>query len=156
MKNSAVNYRMQFSQKETLQEWADREGITLSRLLVILTTCQGPPALVNKILAEHIVKIFTRLNLPEQSFMLMLQDEGLTEAVGRHRGNLAELEFAESIGDVKGAELLSKSIPQGESKIYREFAAAIERLPKEDGPDGHHVTDNEEQPAKAHHVTDAI
>jgi len=143
MKKSAVNYRMHYAQKETLQEWADREGITLSRLLVILTTCEGPPALVNKILVEHIAKIFTSLNLPEQAIILMMQDEGLTEAVGRHRGNLAELEMAERIGDIKGSEMLSEAIPNGESNIYREFAAAIERLPKEDGPKGHHVSDND-------------
>jgi hypothetical protein len=136
MSKTNINYRTRSAQKEYLQEWADRERITLSRLLVILTTGQGPPALVNKILVEHIAKIFTSLNLPEQAIILMMQDEGLTEAVGRHRGNLAELEMAERIGDIKGSEMLTEAIPHGESKIYREFAAAIKRLPKEQPTSG--------------------
>jgi hypothetical protein len=142
-KNSAVNYRMHFAHKESLQEWADREGITLSRLLVILTTCKGPPALVNKILVEHITKMFTSLGLPDQAFVLMLQDKGLTDVVGRHRGILAELEMAERIGDIKGSEMLTEALPSGESRIYREFAAAIERYFKEEVVEGNHVSDND-------------
>jgi hypothetical protein len=63
--NSAVNYRIQDTHKESLQEWANKEGISLSQLLVILTTCEGPEALVNKVLSDYIPKVQTRLSLTQ-------------------------------------------------------------------------------------------
>lgn len=64
--NSAVNYRVQEVHKESLQDWANKEGISLSQLLVIITTCQGPEVLVNKVLSDYILKIRTRLGLPQR------------------------------------------------------------------------------------------
>lgn len=76
-KDNVIQIRISSTDKNDMKEWAKKEGVSLTTLIGILTTCQGPPAQVVKILSEHAARVSNALNQLDSSVAEQVAKEDL-------------------------------------------------------------------------------
>lgn len=133
-KKETVQMRVHVNHKETMQDWADRLGLSLTQLYLVLTCQAGEHDLNRLVLTEFACKQLQRIGLPTESPMIIQAEPDATKHLTMLLAFAARLEFAEAVGDHITAETMRDQVAQSESNLLRAYGAAV--------PKPHQVTDN--------------
>jgi hypothetical protein len=145
-KKSTITMRVTVDHKESFKAWSERLGISLTQLYMILVGQIGPDSLKKLVLTEFACKHLQRLGLPLDAIPIISTSATAHNLFCYLLSCSAKKEMAEVTGDLDTASVMTGQIETAEAELLRAFGTAVRE----------YYPQVNEQPATAHHVTDAI
>lgn len=142
LKHSSFHVRVNVDHKESMKAWADRLGISLTHLYLVLVGQVGSDDLNTLVYEEFSCKQLQRLGLPEDAIPILMSSPAAFKCFAFLLSCIAKKEFAEMSGDLDTAEMLARQIETTEGEILRAFGAAVRAYYPASVEGGHHVTDS--------------
>lgn len=127
MKSKTIAYRATAESDEYLQSLANEEGVSKSTILRILVTGEGPPAVVERIRARHVVNELNRMALPTEGAIAAVNDRELMYAIGKLCSYTSAIMTCRYLGKETEAQNLENDRATAEAELYRIYGAAVKR-----------------------------
>lgn len=124
-KKSTLTMRVTVDHKESFKAWADRLGISLTQLYMVLVGQVGPESLNKLVLTEFACKHLQRLGLPNDAIPIMATSPTALNLFYFLLSCSAKCEMAELTGDLKTAGIMAQQIETAEAELLRAFGAAV-------------------------------